>query len=140
MAAGIRCTERVQSPDATATARSKLCGSTVTIDLNMSGDTVSGYGQLVKACLLGQAAASIVGRHIIGATAQEVRDAGAAMRRMLKDEGPPPSGRFAELELLEPVKHYRARHGSVMLTFDALEKAISEIEGRRATARQSASG
>ncbi len=140
LAADIPCSERVQSPDATATAHSKLCGSTVTIDLNMSGDTVSGYGQLVKACLLGQAAASIVGRHIIGATAQEVRDAGAAMRRMLKDEGPPPSGRFAELELLEPVKHYRARHGSVLLTFDALEKAISEIEGRRATARQSASG
>jgi NifU-like protein involved in Fe-S cluster formation len=140
LAADIPCSERVQSPDATATAHSKLCGSTVTIDLSMSGDTISGYGQLVKACLLGQAAASIVGRHIIGATAQEVRDAGAAMRRMLKDEGPPPSGRFAELELLEPVKHYRARHGSVMLTFDALEKAISEIEGRRATARQSASG
>lgn len=140
LAADIPCSERVQSPDATATAHSKLCGSTVTIDLSMSGDTVSGYGQLVKACLLGQAAASIVGRHIMGATAQEVRDAGAAMRRMLKDEGPPPSGRFAELELLEPVKHYRARHGSVMLTFDALEKAIAEIEGRRATARQSASG
>lgn len=140
LAADIPCSERVQSPDATATAHSKLCGSTVTIDLNMSGDTVSGYGQLVKACLLGQAAASIVGRHIIGATAQEVRDAGAAMRRMLKDEGPPPSGRFADLELLEPVKHYRARHGSVMLTFDALEKAIADIEGRRATERQTASG
>jgi NifU-like protein involved in Fe-S cluster formation len=140
LAADIPCSERIQSPDATATAHSKLCGSTVTIDLNMSGDTVNGYGQLVKACLLGQAAASIVGRHIIGASAQEVRDAGAAMRRMLKDEGPPPSGRFAELELLEPVKHYRARHGSVMLTFDALEKAIADIEGRRASARQSASG
>lgn len=140
LAADIPCSERLQSPDATATAHSKLCGSTVTIDLNMSGDTVSGYGQLVKACLLGQAAASIVGRHIIGATAQEVRDAGAAMRRMLKDEGPPPSGRFADLELLEPVKHYRARHGSVMLTFDALEKAIADIEGRRATERQTASG
>jgi len=140
LVADIPCSERVQSPDATATAHSKLCGSTVTIDLNMSGDTVSGYGQLVKACLLGQAAASIVGRHIIGASVQEVRDAGAAMRRMLKDEGPPPSGRFAELELLEPVKHYRARHASVMLTFDALEKAIADIEARRATARQSASG
>ncbi len=140
LAADIPCSERVQSPDATATAHSKLCGSTVTIDLNLSGDTVSGYGQLVKACLLGQAAASIVGRHIIGATAEEVRAAAAAMSRMLKDEGPPRSGRFAELGLLRPVKHYRARHGSVMLTFDALEKAISEIEGRRATARQSASG
>jgi NifU-like protein involved in Fe-S cluster formation len=140
LAADIPCSERLKGPDATATAHSKLCGSTVTIDLEMTGDTVSGYGQTVKACLLGQAAASIVGRHIIGASAQEVRDAGAAMRRMLKDEGLPPSGRFSELELLEPVKHYRARHGSVMLTFDALEKAITEIESRRASSKQSASG
>lgn len=134
LAADIPCSERLQAPAATATAHSKLCGSTVTIDLEMAGDKVSRYGQAVKACLLGQAAASIVGRHIIGATVQEVRDAGAAMRRMLKEEGPPPSGRFAELEILEPVRHYRARHGSVLLTFDAIEKALGEIETKRGQA------
>lgn len=134
LAADIPCSERLKAPDATATAHSKLCGSTVTIDLKMADDRVDAYGQAVKACLLGQAAASIVGRHIVGATPQEIRDAGAAMRRMLKEDGPPPTGRFSELSLLEPVRHYRARHGSVLLTFDALEKALAEIEAKRAKA------
>lgn len=139
LAANIPCTERLAAPDATATAHSKLCGSTVTIDLTMEGDVVSGYGQSVKACLLGQAAAAIVGSHIVGATSDELRRAAGEMRAMLKDNGPPPTGRFADLAVLEPVRHYRARHGSVMLTFDALEKAFAEIEARRTTARQSAS-
>jgi NifU-like protein involved in Fe-S cluster formation len=134
LAAHIPCSERLKSPDATATAHSKLCGSTVTIDLTMSGDQVAGYGQSVKACLLGQAAASIVGANITGATARELRDAKAAMLRMLKEEGPPPTGRFAELAVLEPVRHYKARHGSVMLTFDAIETALSAIEAKRAGA------
>ena len=104
----------------------------------MSGDQVGGYGQTVKACLLGQAAASIVGANIIGATPRELRDAKAAMLRMLKEEGPPPTGRFAELAVLEPVRHYKARHGSVMLTFDAIETALSEIEAKQAGARPGA--
>ena len=134
LAANIPCSERLEMPDATATAHSKLCGSTVTIDLNMTGDRVTGYGQAVKACLLGQAAAAIVGRHIIGATVGELHEASAGMRLMLKENGTPPAGRFAELSLLEPVRHYKARHGSVLLTFDAIEKAIAEIEAKRAAA------
>ncbi len=135
LAAHIPCSERLSQPDATVTAHSKLCGSTVTVDLKMSGDRVTDYGQSVKACLLGQAAAAIVGTHVIGATASELREAGAAMRRMLMENGPPPGGRFSELELLEPVRHYKARHGSVLLTFDAIEKAIAEIEEKRAAAK-----
>lgn len=136
LAAHIPCSERLQAPDSTATAHSKLCGSTVTIDLKMSGDRVTNYGQTVKACLLGQAAAAIVGGNIIGATSRELRAAGEAMRRMLKENGPPPAGRFADLALLEPVRHYKARHGSVMLTFDAIESAIAEIEGKRAAGKK----
>jgi NifU-like protein involved in Fe-S cluster formation len=139
LAAHIPCSQRLEHPDATAAAHSKLCGSTVTIDLKMSGERVTDYGQTVKACLLGQAAASIVGRNIIGATAAELREAGAAMRRMLKEGGSPPGGRFAELALLEPVRHYKARHGSVLLTFDAIEKAIAEIEEKRAATADAAS-
>jgi NifU-like protein involved in Fe-S cluster formation len=139
LAANIACSVRIAAPDATATAHSKLCGSTVTIDLKLSGDRVTDYGQLVKACLLGQAAAAIVGRHIVGATSQELREAGAAMRRMLKENGPPPAGRFCELALLEPVRHYKARHGSVLLTFDAIERAIGEIERKRAAKTGAAS-
>jgi NifU-like protein involved in Fe-S cluster formation len=134
-AANIPRSDRLEHPDATVTAHSKLCGSTVTIDLNMEGDRVTDYGQTVKACLLGQAAAAIVGTNVVGATAAELREAGAAMRRMLKENGPPPGGRFAELELLEPVRHYKARHGSVLLTFDAIEKALAEIETKRAAAK-----
>ncbi len=130
LAAHIPHSERLNAPDATATAHSKLCGSTVSIDLTMSKGRVTGLGQTVKACLLGQATCAIVGHHIIGATSQELREAGAAMRRMLKEEGPPPTGRFADLALLEPVRHYKARHGSVMLVFEALEQAIGEIEAR----------
>jgi NifU-like protein involved in Fe-S cluster formation len=132
LAAHIPHSQRLKDPGATATAHSKLCGSTVAIDLDMQGEEISGYGQTVKACLLGQAASAIVGAHIIGARAAELRETAAAMRRMLKEDGPPPTGRFAELAILEPVRHYKARHGSVMLVFDAIERAIDEIEARRA--------
>jgi NifU-like protein involved in Fe-S cluster formation len=134
LAAHIPHSERLADPDATVSAHSKLCGSTVSIDLSMREGAVTGFGQTVKACLLGQATCSVVGAHIIGAKAGEVREAAAAMRRMLKENGPPPGGRFAELAVLEPVRHYKARHGSVMLVFDALERAMDEIEGRGASA------
>jgi NifU-like protein involved in Fe-S cluster formation len=138
LAAHIPHSERLPDPDATATAHSKLCGSTVTIDLCMGNGRVSGYGQTVKACLLGQATCAIVGANIIGATATELREAGTTMRRMLKEGAPPPEGRFADLKHLEPVRHYKARHGSVMLVFDALERAADEIEAKRAGARADA--
>lgn len=138
LAAAIPHSARLPAPDATVTAHSKLCGSTVTIDLNLDGDRVTGYGQTVKACLLGQAACSVVGAHVIGATTAELHDAAAAMRRMLKENGPPPAGRFADLAILEPVRHYKARHGSVLLVFDALERAIAEIEAKRTVAPASA--
>jgi NifU-like protein involved in Fe-S cluster formation len=139
LAAHIPCSERLKAPDATATAHSKLCGSTITIDLKMSGDRVAAFGQTVKACLLGQATAAIVGGHIIGATAAEVRAAGVAMRAMLKEDGDPPAGRFADLALLAPARHYKARHGSVMLVFDALDQALGEIE-TRASVKHAAAG
>jgi NifU-like protein involved in Fe-S cluster formation len=137
LAAEAPCAERLASPDATATAHSRLCGSTVTVDLCMSGDRVTAYGQTVKACLLGQSTTAIVGRHIIGASAAEIRAAAEQMRRMLKENGPPPTGRFAELALLEPARHYKARHGSILLVFDAIERAMAEIEQKRASSAAS---
>lgn len=134
LAANIPLSARLPEPDATVTAHSKLCGSTVTIDVNMRDGVVTGYGQTVKACLLGQAACSIVGTHVIGASAAELREVATAMRRMLKEGGPPPTGRFADLAVLEPVRHYKARHGSVLLVFDALERAVGEIETKQSGA------
>ena len=123
---------RLDAPDATATAHSKLCGSTVTIDLCMEGDRVVDFAHDVKACALGQASSSIMAAHVVGATASELRAVRETMLRMLKEEGAPPEGRFEDLKYLEPVRDYKARHASTMLTFDAVVDAIDEIEKKRA--------
>ncbi len=137
LAAEIPRQRRLADPDATATAHSKLCGSTVTVDLKLdAASRVSDFGQTVKACLLGQAAASVVGREIIGSSAQELREVGRVMRCMLKENGPPPNGRWADLGMLEPVRDYKARHASTLLIFDAVERALEEIEARRAGAER----
>ncbi len=134
LAAAIPRTARLATPHASATAHSKLCGSTVTIDLAMEGDVVTDYGQSVKACLLGQSAASVMGREVIGSSAEELRAVGAAMRKMLKQGGPPPAGKWADLAMLEPVRDYRARHASTLLVFDAVEDAIRQVEAQRSAA------
>jgi len=123
---------RLAEPDASATAHSKLCGSTVTIDLRMEGDEVVDFAHEVKACALGQASSSIMARHVVGARADELRSVRETMRRMLKENGAPPEGRFADLRYLEPVRDYKARHASTMLTFDAVIDAIDQIEKKRA--------
>lgn len=128
LAAAIPHASRLPDPDVSATAHSKLCGSTIVVDLKFDGDRVSGYGQSVKACLLGQAAASVMGREIIGSHAAELRELGQIMRRMLKENGPAPTGRWADLAVLEPVKDYKARHASTLLVFDAVEKALDAAE------------
>ncbi|MCB1441305.1 MAG: iron-sulfur cluster assembly scaffold protein, partial [Nitratireductor sp.] len=120
---------RLEAPDATATEHSRLCGSTITIDLVMEDGVVTDFAHDVKACAIGQAAASIMARHIIGATSEELRAVRDTMRAMLKEGGPPPTGRFAELQFLEPVRDYPARHPATMLTFDAVADAIDQIEG-----------
>lgn len=132
LAAAMPRTERLPAPQATAKAHSKLCGSRVEIDLVMDGDVVTDYGQTVRACLLGQTAAAIMGREIVGSNVAELRDVGAAMRKMLKQDGAPPAGKWADLALLEPVRDYKARHASTLLVFDAVEDAIAQIEAKRA--------
>ena len=131
LAAAIPRTARLEAPHASATAHSKLCGSTVSVDLAMEGDVVAEYGQSVKACLLGQSSASVMGREIIGSSAEELRAVGAAMRKMLKHGGPPPGGKWGDLAVLEPVRDYKARHASTLLVFDAVEDAIAKIEAGR---------
>ncbi len=128
LAGAISHNGRLQHADASASAHSKLCGSEITIDLNMHDGHVSGYGQTVKACLLGQAAASIVAREIVGSTPGELHTVAAQMRAMLKDGGPAPIGRWADLAVLEPVRNYKQRQASTLLVFDAVEKALAEIE------------
>jgi NifU-like protein involved in Fe-S cluster formation len=126
---------RLDRPDASATAHSKLCGSTVSVDLRMEGDTVSDFAHEVKACALGQASSSIMARNVVGAKAGELRSLRDAVRRMLKENGAPPAaGKWADIAVLEPVRDYKARHASTMLTFDAVVDAINQIEAKRAGA------
>lgn len=133
-AGNIERAKRLENADASAKAHSKLCGSTVTIDLKMEGDVVSDYGQEVKACALGQASSSIMARHIVGASADELRAVRQKMIDMLKADGPAPEGRFADLQYLMPVKDYKARHASTLLVFDAVVDALDQIAEKRANA------
>ncbi|MFD9897426.1 iron-sulfur cluster assembly scaffold protein [Mesorhizobium sp. UC22_110] len=125
---------RLEHPDATAKAHSKLCGSTVVVDIAMQDGIVTDFAHDVKACALGQASSSIMAANVVGATAQELRAVREAMWKMLKENGAPPEGRFADLKYLEPVRDYKARHASTMLTFDAVVDAIGQIEEKSAEA------
>ena len=128
LAADIPRLGRLDQPDATATAHSKLCGSTITVDLTLQDGRVADYAQEVRACALGQASASIMARNIVGSTPQELREAREALRRMLKENGLPPGGKWADLAVLEPVRDYKARHASTLLAFDAVVDALGKAE------------
>ncbi|HSI39278.1 MAG TPA: iron-sulfur cluster assembly scaffold protein [Xanthobacteraceae bacterium] len=134
LAADIPRLGRLEAPDATATAHSRLCGSTVTIDLVLGEGRVTDFAHEVRACALGQASSSIMGELVVGSTPEELRAVREAMRRMLKEGGPPPDGRWSELAVLEPVRDYKARHASTLLTFDAVVDALDQIEARKQAA------
>ena len=122
---------RLADPDGTAKAHSRLCGSTVTVDIKIEKGRVSDFAHDVKACALGQASSSIMARNVIGASPDELRELRETVRRMLKENGAPPDGRWADIKYLEPVRDHRARHASTMLTFDAVVDAVSQIEVRQ---------
>lgn len=122
---------RLAAPDATATRNAKLCGSRITVDLRMEGDVVADYAHEVKACALGQAAAAVMAKSVVGATAAELRQARDEMLAMLKEGGPAPTGRFAELRYLEPVRDFKARHASTMLVFEAVVACLDDIAAAR---------
>jgi NifU-like protein involved in Fe-S cluster formation len=128
LAADIPHLGRLPHPDASATAHSKLCGSTITVDLTVRDGKVAEFAQQVKACALGQASASIMARHVVGSTPQELRALRERMRKMLKEDGPPPDGKWADAAILEPVRNYKARHASTLLVFDAVVDALDKCE------------
>jgi NifU-like protein involved in Fe-S cluster formation len=97
----------------------------------MEGDVVTDFAHEVKACALGQASSSIMARNVVGARAQELRELRETVRRMLKENGAPPAGKWADIAVLEPVRDYKARHASTLLTFDAVVSAIDQIEAKR---------
>lgn len=134
LAADIPRLGRLSAPDATAKAHSRLCGSTVVVDLVVRDGRVVDFAHDVKACALGQASSSLMARHVIGASPEELFGLRDVMTRMLKANGPPPGGKWADFAVLEPVRAYKARHASTLLTFDAVADALGQIVARQRAA------
>lgn len=136
LAADIPNVGRLEDAEGSVTKVSRVCGSVVHVDLTLdeAGETVTSIAVDPQACALGQAATSILSEHAVGASVAEIIAARDALRAMLKDDGPPPEGRFWELRHLEPVADYPPRHTSTMLAFDAAVAAIEEALAKRAEA------
>lgn len=121
---------RLDAPDATVERRSPLCGSRITVDLKLDGDIVAEYGHVVRACTLGQTAASVMARHVVGSDVETLRQVTNAMRALLKEGKDLPDGLWPELEYLTPAQPYKSRHGSILLAFEAVEEALEEITSK----------
>lgn len=130
LAASIPHTGQLSQSDTSGEAYSKLCGSTIHVDLAIEKNRITDFAQNVKACLLGQVTASIVGREIIGTSLDEIHSVGEKVRQMLKENGPPPTGRWSDLGLLAPVRDYQHRQASTLLIFEALDRAIKNYQLR----------
>ena len=134
LAANMPRAGRLAAPDASSSKTSRLCGSTVTVDLTLDGGRVADFAQEVQACALGQAAAAVLGANVIGASLDEIETARDQLAAMLKGGGPAPEGRFVDLRVLEPVKDYPARHASTMLAFEAAAEAARAASTRTSPA------
>lgn len=139
LAANLPHAGRLDAPDASSEKVSKLCGSRVVVDLTLKDGLVVDFAQDVRACALGQAAAAVLGEHVIGARVDEIESARDQLGAMLKAGGPAPQGRFVDLKALEPVKDYPARHASTMLAFEAAAEA-ARLALRAQAARTSPAG
>jgi len=126
---------RLADADASARRVSRVCGSTIEVDVKVSGGVIVAYGHEVQACALGQTSAAVVATHVVGTTTSEFRRVRDEMTAMLKENGPPPSGdRWVDLKYLEPVREYRPRHTSTLLVFDAVCEALDKLEAPRVAA------
>jgi len=121
---------RLLAPDGQARKVSRICGSSIEVDVQLAEGIIVGYGHAISACALGQTSAAIVATHIVGTPVAEFRDLRQQMTDMLKADGPPPGGKWNDLKYLEPVRDYRPRHASTLLVFDAVAEALDRAEGR----------
>jgi NifU-like protein involved in Fe-S cluster formation len=125
---------RLANPDASARKVSRICGSTIEVDLTVDDGVITGYGQDASLCALGQTSTAIVATNIVGSTPGELRDVRAQMHAMIKSDGPAPTGKWEALKYLEPVRDFPARHTSTLLVFDAVADALDRIEGLKKSA------
>ena len=135
LAADIPALGRLDAPMASVKKRSPLCGSTVTVDLDVTDGVITRFAQDVKACALGQASAAVVGAVAKGATLDQIETARDQLLAMLKNGGEPPAAPFDGLEVLHPARDYKNRHASIMLALEATLEA-----GRAAQSQSQAQG
>jgi len=128
LAAEMPHTDRLDAPDATVNKRAPLCGSAITVDVKIEDGKITGFGQDVKACALGQAAASVVAQNVIGCDKTQIEAARDGLKAMLKDDGPTPHSPFEGLEVLRPARDYRNRHASILLSLEATLEAFDQAE------------
>jgi NifU-like protein involved in Fe-S cluster formation len=126
LAADIPHHRRLTAPHATIKRRAPLCGSTVTVDVEVEDGCITAFGQDVKACALGQAAAAVTGNAVIGRSLKEMEQARDAMREMLKNGGPVPAAPFDGFEVLHPAREYKNRHASILLSLEATVEAMHQ--------------
>lgn len=124
LAADIPALGKLENADVEVKKRSPLCGSTVTVGVNFNGDVISDFRQDVKACALGQAAASVIGTAVVGRNQVEIQTLREELTAMLKSDGPAPAAPFDGLEALRPAKDFKNRHASILLVADALAEAF----------------
>lgn len=134
LAASIPHQERLEAPQATVQKVSPICGSRVTVDVVMENGVVARFGQEVRACALGQAAASLVGRGVVGRSAQELRDLRDTMRAFLNGDATDwaayEGGLWADLAIFAPAVDFKSRHGSILLAFEACADAAAEADAK----------
>lgn len=128
LAASIPLCERLSQPQASVTKVSPICGSRIIVDLVLNGGKVAAYGQEVRACALGQAASSLMGRMVVGRDINELKTLRDEMETYLKHGGDVPHGDWHVLEIFAPAREHKSRHGSIMLPFEAVSEAIRRIE------------
>lgn len=117
----------LDQPSARASAVSVICGSEVMVELGIENDRVTRFGYAVDACALTKSVVAVMKRAILGKTRGDIFQAGESLRAML-DGGAVPIGDWSNLKILSPVVDYKARHDSIMLPFEAVEKAFREVE------------
>ena len=139
LAANIARNGRLDVFDFTSVAVSKLCGSKVTVDIKITDNLVSDFSHIVKACALGQASSSVMADKIVGSNLDELKNLQIMMRKMLKENGSPPKGKWSDLKVLEPVRDYKGRHSSVMLTFEAVVDCINQFELKKVSKKNKVS-
>ncbi|WP_368188038.1 iron-sulfur cluster assembly scaffold protein [Aestuariibius sp. HNIBRBA575] len=124
LATDMPLTGHLEAPQHSAKKRAPLCGSTVSVDLNMTDGLISDYRQDVKACALGQASASVFASHVIGKSLDDIQTLRDQLFAMLTADGPVPDAPFDGYQVLIPAREYKNRHASILLAIDATLSAL----------------